>query len=364
MAAGRRGTRRDRADTDRPRLARRLPGGWCRRRVPPTTSAGFDAGFFGISPREALAMDPQQRLLSRGRRGRPLERAGIDPDSAYAAHSTGVFVGGTSSTGYGIDSGDGLTPPARRGRGIPVITGVAGSVLSGRVAVPMLGLEGPALTVDTACSSSLVALHLAMQSLRATVNARSAIRRRGDRSWSTPGHVVRIRPAQGGAGAPTAGASPFADRRRRHRRGREGVGVLVVERLAGGATPGARVYWQLCGAVGGEPGRGVERVDRAERSVAAASDPRGADTRPDVAAADVDAVEAHGTGTTVWATRSRHRRCWQPTGRIVTAGLAAVSGIVEVQHRPHPIRRRRRRRHQNDHGNAATRTVPRQPPRR
>lgn len=266
---------------------------------------GFDAEFFGVSPREAELMDPQQRLALEVS-WEALENAGVTP-KALAGSDTAVLMG-VNSDDYGKLIMEDLP-------GIEAWTGIGTSLcgIANRVS-HLLDLRGPSVALDAACAASLVAVHQACQMLRA--GETSLALAGGVSALIGPG-LVRVLD-EAGATAPDGRCKTFDAAADGYGRG-EGVGVVVLKRLADAERDGDRVLAVVRGGAIAQDGRTVGIMS--PNGDAQADMFRRACTASGIDPARVGYVEAHGTGT--------------PTGDPIEVGaLAAVYGAGRPSDRP------------------------------
>jgi acyl transferase domain-containing protein len=248
----------------------------------------FDAGFFGYPAHEAMLMDPQQRLFLE-QSWHALEDAGVDPDRAPGL--VGVFAGSQLSTYmmYNLVWHKELLTGAGK-----VAIGLANDKdsLTSRVA-HTFGLTGPAFNVQAYCATSLVAVSVACTSLQ---SMECDVALAGGVAVEVP-HRVGYRYEPGGTSSPDGRCRAFdaAGEGTPHGTG-NGVGVVVLRRLADAVADGDRVYGVIRGwavnhdgsakAAFAAPGVRGQAGVVAEALAVAGFEP-----------GDLDYLEAHGTGT-------------------------------------------------------------------
>ena len=246
----------------------------------------FDAAFFGINPKEAEILDPQQRVFLETA-WEAFEDAGYDPQTFEGA--IGLFAGSSNNYYYLqnlINRGD-VTDAVGW---LTTMMGNEKDYLTTRVAYK-LDLKGPALNVQTACSTSRVAVCSAVQSLL-TYQCDMALaggvsitlpQRRGylwhDGSITSPDGHCR-------AFDRDAAGTVFSN----------GIGIVVLRRLADALADGDTVYAVIKGAALNNDGAAkvsftAPSVDGHAQVIAMAQALAGIDP------ATISYVEAHGTGT-------------------------------------------------------------------
>lgn len=304
------GHRDDLADPNLVRMASVLPD-----------SDRFDAGFFGYSPADAEIIDPQQRILLETAY-HALEDAGYADEHGELV--VGVYAGGGDSRYYAAN----VYPRFAGEPGSVAQVHAATSNSLGTLATRLsydLGLTGPSVSLNTACSTGLVAVHAACEALAgyacdmAVVGAVSV----------NPQALRGYRYAPGGPFSPDGHCRPFSADATGMIAG-DGVGVLVLRRLADALADGDRIRAVVRGSAINNDGRrkvgftAPSPVGQAEAIVSA-------HVAAGVDAATVTFVEAHGTATRIGdpievaALTQAYR---QSTDRRAFCALGSVKGNI------------------------------------
>ncbi|WP_437581600.1 beta-ketoacyl synthase N-terminal-like domain-containing protein [Sorangium sp. So ce887] len=289
----------------------------------------FDPLFFNISGLEATYMDPQQRVFLE-ESWRALEDAGHAGDSVQGLRF-GVYVGTAGSDYKRLIDEKGKLPAQ-------VFWGNSSSILAARISY-YLDLQGPAIAVDTACSSSLVAIHLACQALWSGETEIALAG--GVFIQCTPEFYVSTERA--GMLSPTGRCHTFDERADGFVPG-EGVGVLVLKRLADAVAAGDHIHGVIRASAMNQDGQSngitAPSAKSQERLVRSLYDSFQIDPE------SIQMVEAHGTGTKLgdpieWSALTeafRHytgREGFCAIGSVKTnighaATAAGVAGILKI----------------------------------
>ena len=247
----------------------------------------FDPLFFNISPTEAKYIDPQERLFLQhawmAMEDAGYTRAGLQVGSEQDLRGkVGVYVG-AGVYEYQLRGGQG----GIRGR----TSGIAVSIgsIANRVSY-VLNLHGPSMTVDTMCSSSLTAIHLACEELK---RGRIAMAIAGGVNVSVhPSKYLMLSAVQ--AISSEGRCQSFGEDGDGYVPG-EGVGVVVLKRLAEAERDGDHIYGVIRGSAlnhGGKTNGYTVPNPQAQASLI-----RGALAEAKTEARHISYIEAHGTGT-------------------------------------------------------------------
>jgi acyl transferase domain-containing protein/acyl carrier protein len=239
----------------------------------------FDPMFFQISPSEAEVMDPQHRLFMQ-ESYRAFQDAGYS-SAALSNRKCGVYLGIMSSE-YSL--------LLAKGNPLNVeTTGNSFAIGAARIAYH-LNLKGPAIPVDTACSSSLVAIHLACQAL---LNHEIDMGLAGGVSlYLIPESYLGM--CRAGMLSRDGQCKTFDNRADGFVPG-EGVGTVVLKRLADAERDGDEIYGVIIGS-------GINQDGKTNGITAPSVNSqidllRDVYRRYDIDASTIDYVETHGTGT-------------------------------------------------------------------
>ena len=293
----------------------------------------FDPLEYGISPNNLEAIDTSQ-LLGMVAAKRALEHAGYGAGRTFDRSRVGCILGVTGTLEMVIPLGARLGHPkwrkALKDAGVPddvaedvvqrisdsyvpwqenSFPGLLGNVVAGRIA-NRLDLHGTNCVVDAACASSLSAIHLA--ALELWTGRSDMIVTGGIDTFNDIFMFMCF--SKTPALSPTGDAKPFSETADGTILG-EGVGIVVLKRLADAERDGDRIYAVLKGIGTSSDGAGnAVYAPKAEGQIRCLQDAyRVAGVTPDT----IELVEAHGTGTKVGdATEvSGLMQVYQSTGR-------------------------------------------------
>ena len=275
----------------------------------------FNPMEFNIPPNVLEAIDTSQ-LLGLVAAGQALKDAGYGPERAFDKSRASVIIGVTGTLELVIPLGARLGHPiwkaALKDAGVDDVTakdvverisdsyvpwqensfpGLLGNVVAGRIS-KQFDLGGTNCVVDAACASSLGALHLASMEL---ASGKSDIVVTGGIDTFNDIFMYMCF-SKTPALSPSGNAKPFDTTADGTILG-EGLGIVVVKRLADAERDGDRIYAVIRGIGSSSDGKGdaIYAPSASGQKKALLNAYRNAEVTPE----SIGLIEAHGTGTKV-----------------------------------------------------------------